>query len=208
MVKLGLSAKCRSAAFVKTQKIFLNPDCSGLRGCIKNQHLNKLYFSISLQKLNNLFDKRTYLLHKTSKVLSIKIHTPYSFSEIGKRENNEDALFPQQGQADTHSRLFIVCDGMGGAEGGEIASQMTCDMISQYFEDYVKPDEDIETIEQHIHKALDLVFQNMGMLITDNFHLRKMGTTLALLYLHKGGVTVAHIGDSRIYFRQKPIRQR
>jgi PPM family protein phosphatase len=128
----------------------------------------------------------------------MEIYNLFVFSEKGNRENNEDCVYPNT-QINQTSRLFIVCDGMGGTEGGEIASRLTCDIVSQYFEDNVNPNQDITCIEKHIIKAIEKVHDNIDDLIIENPLLRKMGTTLALLYVHNQGVTIAHIGDSRVY---------
>ena len=49
----------------------------------------------------------------------MKIYKPLAMSEIGRRSNQEDAIFPAVGKATVNDRLFIVCDGMGGHESGE-----------------------------------------------------------------------------------------
>ncbi len=53
----------------------------------------------------------------------IGIATPVCYSEIGAKANQEDALFPLTGEATAQQRVFLVCDGMGGHEHGEVASQ-------------------------------------------------------------------------------------
>jgi PPM family protein phosphatase len=131
----------------------------------------------------------------------IKINPPLSFSEIGKRDSNQDTTYSKW-DINLGEGLFLVCDGMGGTEGGEIASSLTCEVIGQYFKDYVKPNQDIFIIEQHIFKAVEKVHDKLEMIILENPHLNKMGTTLSLLYIHNQGVTIAHMGDSRVYHIQ------
>ena len=125
-----------------------------------------------------------------------------NFSEIGKRKNNEDSIFPK-GEINSDARLFLVCDGMGGTEGGGIASNLTCEIISQYFDKYVNPYLSVSIIEQHIYKAVEKVYDQLEKLVLEKPNLDKMGTTLTLLYIHNQGVTIAHIGDSRIYHIQE-----
>ena len=48
--------------------------------------------------------------------------TPYNLQELGQRQNQEDSLFPGIGQQTANDRLFILCDGMGGLDKGEVAS--------------------------------------------------------------------------------------
>ena len=131
-----------------------------------------------------------------------KIEVPLTFSEIGKRKNNEDSIYPK-GQINSDARLFLVCDGMGGTEGGEIASNLTCEIISQYFNKYVTPYLSVSIIEQHIYKAVEKVYNRLEKLVIEKPNLDKMGTTLTLLYIHNDGITIAHIGDSRVYHIQE-----
>lgn len=131
----------------------------------------------------------------------MKIYNSIILSEKGNRANNEDCVYPLFPK-NTKSKLFLICDGMGGTEGGETASRMTCEIISQYFSENVKFDNDIASIEQHINNAVEQVQAQLDAIVLQKPHLNKMGTTLALLYIHNQGVTTAHIGDSRIYHIQ------
>ena len=65
----------------------------------------------------------------------MKIFQPQAMYQIGKRSNQEDAIFPKLGDATENDRLFIVCDGMGGHESGEVASNSVCQSISSYLKD-------------------------------------------------------------------------
>ena len=108
----------------------------------------------------------------------------------GKRENQEDSYFK-----DNADKLFMVCDGMGGHEHGEVASKTVCEAFRDYFKEYVKPDVPLD--DNLLKGALELAYKRLDAL--DDGSIRKMGTTLTLLYIHKHGATIAHIGDSRIY---------
>ncbi|MCM1475673.1 MAG: protein phosphatase 2C domain-containing protein [Muribaculaceae bacterium] len=122
--------------------------------------------------------------------------------EFGKRKDNEgsphqeDALFPPFGRADSKSRLFIVCDGMGGHESGEVASAAVCDSMSrEIFSSQKSPEAffSVSDFERALSKAYDALdaYKNTPQ--------SNMGTTLTFLKLHSGGALVAHIGDSRVY---------
>ena len=54
----------------------------------------------------------------------------YSLQELGQRANQEDSLFPALGKSTSDDRLFVLCDGMGGHEKGEVASATVCETIS------------------------------------------------------------------------------
>lgn len=120
---------------------------------------------------------------------------PYSLQELGKRENQEDSIFPVLGKSTENDRLFILCDGMGGHENGEVASSTVCEVMSSTILAMWNPrhpltDQVLQTALASAYDALDT---------KDHGELRKMGTTLTFLCFHAGGVTVAHIGDSRVY---------
>ena len=128
--------------------------------------------------------------------MKIQIAPPQSLHELGHRSNQEDALFPPFGQATAGDRLFLVCDGMGGHDHGEVASQTVAETIGRYIADRLP-------IEAPLPDSLltDAIAEAYSQLDAhDNPDDRKkMGTTLTLLCLHRGGATMAHIGDSRIY---------
>lgn len=125
----------------------------------------------------------------------MKIFQPQAMYQIGKRSNQEDAIFPKIGNATENDRLFIVCDGMGGHESGEVASNSVCQSISSYLQD-VNPD---TFSTEDFKKALESAYDNLDALDKDSDNPRKMGTTLTFLYLGNNSVIIAHIGDSRVY---------
>lgn len=128
--------------------------------------------------------------------MKIKIAPPQAFQEIGRRTNQEDALWPSLGQATTADRLFIVCDGMGGHDHGEVASQAVATTIGRYMAEHLSADQPLPT--DLLANAITEAYNQLDN--KDNSDdLRKMGTTLTLLCLHRNGATMAHIGDSRIY---------
>lgn len=103
--------------------------------------------------------------------------------ELGQRSNQEDSVFPELGSVDSNG-VFIVCDGMGGHDAGEVASSVVCDTLSSC------PDLPFEEALALAYDALDA---------KDDGSLRKMGTTLAYLRIAEDHAFVAHIGDSRVY---------
>ena len=127
--------------------------------------------------------------------MKIELYPPLFIHELGQRDNQEDSLFPSADGATENVRLFIVCDGMGGYEKGEVASQTVCRSLGKWFHDNAIPETPF--VDDLLHLALETAYQELDKY--DNGSLMNMGTTLTLLYIHRHGITAAHIGDSRIY---------
>ena len=128
--------------------------------------------------------------------MKFEIFQPLAIHELGQRANQEDNIYPQLGRATVADRLFLVCDGMGGHERGEVASNIVCQTIPQYFQQAgISPDKGLS--DDDLRSAIEYAFQQLDR--ADDGAMKKMGTTLTLLYMHRCGVTCAHIGDSRIY---------
>lgn len=129
----------------------------------------------------------------------------YSIWECGQRvdaEGNphqEDSIFPAYGEQKDTDRLFILCDGMGGHEAGEVASSTVCTAISQsIFEN--TPDAEGGFCDENLQKAIEDAFNALDALPSENVNTeKKMGTTMTLLKFHNKGCTIAHMGDSRVY---------
>lgn len=126
----------------------------------------------------------------------LKVHT---INEIGQRDNQEDSIFPLNGKATEDDRLFILCDGMGGHEAGEVASQTVCEAMSKYILEKCK-DPEGEFNDEDLLGAVNAAFEALdGKVQKDVPQSKKMGTTMTCLKLHSKGCTIAHIGDSRVY---------
>jgi protein phosphatase len=125
----------------------------------------------------------------------ITIGKPYAVSEKGYRLNNEDSIFPQPETIVNDQKLFLVCDGVGGAKKGEIASSMACDYFHAYFSSMLKGDPTPEFIQ----KAVQYTEAHFDAYVSEHPEAQGMATTLTMLYVGANGVTLAHIGDSRIY---------
>ena len=128
--------------------------------------------------------------------MKIQIAPPQAIYELGQRHNQEDALFPLCGEATAADRLFLVCDGMGGHDHGEVASQTVAETIGRYIADRLPAEAPLP--DSLLTDAIAEAYNQLDA--RDNpADTKKMGTTLTLLCLHRGGATMAHIGDSRIY---------
>jgi protein phosphatase len=127
--------------------------------------------------------------------MKYQLFPPLSIYELGQRSNQEDALYPLNGEATSSDRLFVLCDGMGGHEKGEVASQTVCQSLGKWFAEHVMPD--CPFSDDMLREAIEYAFAELDK--RDDGAMKKMGTTLTLIYMHRHGVTAAHIGDSRIY---------
>lgn len=116
--------------------------------------------------------------------------------EVGRRANNEDAVYPSEKLAVSQllrSRVFAVCDGVGGLDKGEEASRIVSELIGAYFANV-----------QHVNEAQiqEAVFEAENR-ISDYVELEgisgEIASTLAMVHFGENGITTAHVGDSRIY---------
>lgn len=128
--------------------------------------------------------------------MRIKIYQPLAIHELGKRANQEDSIYPIEGKVTENDRLFLLCDGMGGHEHGEVASQSICKSLSSFLLQHAVASEGLE--DKLLSDALAYAYEELDKLAIAGDS-RQMGTTLTLLYFHSNGCTAAHIGDSRIY---------
>ncbi|RRA99731.1 WG repeat-containing protein [Larkinella rosea] len=127
--------------------------------------------------------------------MKLTIHPPLGYSFQGGRSNNEDTIFPQADDATQQQPWFMVCDGVGGAARGEIASHIAVEGFNDYF---VRNPEPVAT-PVYLQTALDHVQARFDDYLAWHPEGNGMATTLTMLYLHEAGASVAHIGDSRVY---------
>lgn len=127
--------------------------------------------------------------------MKIEIYPPLCIYELGQRDNQEDYLWPDSPK-EISKNLFILCDGMGGHEHGEVASRLVCISIPHFLRKACLLGNDTLT-DEDLKKSLEYAYQQLDL--KGDHGLKKMGTTLTLLHLGHNGVTALHMGDSRIY---------
>lgn len=117
-----------------------------------------------------------------------------SFSERGVRTNNEDYI--QTVATPVEDRyLFVVCDGMGGHDKGEVASQVVGSAICEYWEQ-ASFERDVKSVLREAFKQASEALDTKA----DMLNHVEMGTTMVLAAIDGNKLTIAHAGDSRAYF--------
>ena len=128
----------------------------------------------------------------------------HGVTDIGRRRSlNEDAIYARDG-------LFLVCDGMGGHNAGEVASQLAVDLIADFVRCCIEDpemtwpygyDPGLSHDANCLSTAITLANGEVHRKAASDEAFSGMGTTLAAVLFHTAqpGMTYANIGDSRIY---------
>jgi serine/threonine protein phosphatase PrpC len=116
----------------------------------------------------------------------LRVADHYAGTDTGRqRRANEDSLLAR-------SPLFVVADGMGGAQAGEVASRIAVDSFRHGLDDASQPESALATLalaaNSRIHELSHSNAEHAGM-----------GTTLTAVYVGDQEVAIAHVGDSRAY---------
>ncbi|HEY5073549.1 MAG TPA: protein phosphatase 2C domain-containing protein, partial [Pyrinomonadaceae bacterium] len=108
-----------------------------------------------------------------------------------KRPMNEDSFL-----ADPERGIFVICDGVGGADAGEVASQKAVDVLDEAFRHKLRDGEDVEDLmELAIQRANNAIHQ----MAAEDPRTSMMATTVVALHLDGKRATIGHVGDSRLY---------
>lgn len=132
----------------------------------------------------------------------------YAKSDKGNvRETNEDYFYISNSLDQV--QLYLLADGMGGYNGGEIASQLAVQTAKNYIENNFK---DIEKDRDSIIQLLGSSMEYANMVVyekaKENPELQGMGTTLEICLIYNNKAYIGHVGDSRIYrVRKQFIRK-
>lgn len=136
-----------------------------------------------------------YALTYKKDSMQITLGKPLAVSDKGRRTNNEDAVFPSSELVSPNDRLYLVCDGVGGSNRGEVASALTCEVFHSFFQTFLTGIPD----DQFVQKAIQYVETCFDKYITEHPDASGMATTMTMLYFTQESILAAHIGDSRIY---------
>jgi len=116
----------------------------------------------------------------------LRVAEQYAGSDTGRqRRANEDSLLAR-------APLFVVADGMGGAQAGEVASRIAVESFQPGLDDARPPEQALADLARaanaRIHELSHSTAEHAGM-----------GTTLTAVYVGEEEVAIAHVGDSRAY---------
>ncbi len=124
--------------------------------------------------------------------------TIFGKSDIGRvRPTNQDCF--DYGTTDKNITWVVVCDGMGGAKGGEIASHLAATSIKNTMHDDLQEKLSQDEMEQFLKKAIDKANLEVFNKAQKESELRGMGTTIVLLVAFEDKLHIAYVGDSRAY---------
>src|SRR5579863_9308094 len=122
-------------------------------------------------------------------------------TDVGRvRDHNEDYLGHASpatpAQARTHGWLFVLADGVGGQEKGEVASKTAVETIVGGFHDAKDGESHSAVLQRLVQQANTRVFEAA---VTGGRSSAGMATTIVACALRYDRVSVAHVGDSRCY---------
>ena len=113
------------------------------------------------------------------------------------RTQNQDAFLVEK--LDKHTLLCVVCDGMGGAKSGNIASSLASDVFVQQIKQTWNGDTNQEHVDQLLKNAVKLANFTVFDQAQQFEEFTGMGTTLVAVLLSNKRATIVNVGDSRAY---------
>lgn len=123
----------------------------------------------------------------------------FAKTDIGKaRDMNQDYYYiPTQEEA---LPLYILADGMGGYQGGEVASKLATTAVKNYItSNFDKIEKEKEEILKLVRSAMEYANMVVYEKSKENKELDGMGTTLEVCLIYNNKAYIGHVGDSRIY---------
>jgi protein phosphatase len=117
----------------------------------------------------------------------LRVADHFERTDTGRaRRENEDSFYAR-------SPMFAVADGMGGAQAGEVASQVAVEVLEQGLPAHAG------SVEERLRELVEEANARINALSRADDQRAGMGTTLTLAYVGEHEISVAHVGDSRLY---------
>ena len=120
----------------------------------------------------------------------------WAITDVGlvRKENQDTYRIARNGG------VCVVCDGMGGAAGGRIASTLAAETYVAELDKVLKPDMTPEQLREAYSYAVAMANQAVENRAMEDAELSNVGTTLVSAIAYEGGAVVTNIGDSRAYY--------
>jgi protein phosphatase len=123
-------------------------------------------------------------------------------TDVGfKRSDNQDRYVA--GALHNGVSFGFVCDGMGGARGGSVASEYLCKTLEEYI--YIQNDNSSMNCEQTVIDAIDIACSDIYKKAVSDERLKGMGTTIAGVIVKDDMCTAFNVGDSRVYIYRSGV---
>ena len=113
------------------------------------------------------------------------------------RETNQDAF--EAGVFETGDCWAVVCDGMGGVSGGQVASKICVEKVTEAIKRGYRDNMTVKTAQNLLNSAICAANSAVFDESQKNNELRGMGTTVVAVMIVRGVAVIAHVGDSRAY---------
>ena len=111
-----------------------------------------------------------------------------------RKENQDTYRIARNGD------ICVVCDGMGGAAGGRLASTLASETYAAEMEKALKPDMTPEQLREASAYAVAMANRAVAERAEAEAALANMGTTLVAAVAYENGAVIANVGDSRAYY--------
>lgn len=132
-----------------------------------------------------------YVLYETNEYLEISL-----YSTIGHRSEQQDRVGYE---LKDNGGLIVLCDGMGGHEGGSLASNIAVEDFIQAYQGYTGD----ENPQQFLLQMVDLLDRKISSLKKPDCTKMRAGSTLSAILLEQNKLSWVSVGDSRIYISRK-----
>lgn len=127
----------------------------------------------------------------------------FSITDTGRlRNSNQDCVFCEENEIGRFPNLFLVADGMGGHQAGDLASRMCVNEIAAQISK-MEARTPVSAFETAIREANTKVYQKS----LENVAFSGMGTTLVGAVVEESTAYIVNIGDSRLYLLHETLQQ-
>ncbi len=119
-------------------------------------------------------------------------------TDIGAaRESNQDAF--QCGTFSDGATWAVVCDGMGGVSGGQVASELCVERVAAALSKAYRKGSTVKSLKNLLTSAISGANSKIFDKSSEDIELKGMGTTVVATVINNGLAVIAHVGDSRAY---------